>query len=76
MGAAVLDWSRAQAALMRPDQGTRALAAVFRDLIETQDGATYVAGRVWGMNLLNDKADCSRAKVMIMGRSTPARCRG
>ena len=49
VGAAVLDWSRAQVALMRPDAGSRALATVVRDLIETGDGAAYVAGRVWGM---------------------------
>jgi 2-polyprenyl-6-methoxyphenol hydroxylase-like FAD-dependent oxidoreductase len=44
----VLDWSRAQVALMRPDQGSAALRAIFRDLIDTRDGATYMAGRVWG----------------------------
>ncbi len=49
VGAAVLDWSRGQVALMRPDPGSRALAKVVRDLIETGDGATYVAGRIWGM---------------------------
>ena len=30
---------------MRPS--SRALAAIVRDLIETRDGATYVAERVW-----------------------------
>ena len=47
--ARVLDWSRAQVALMRPDPGSRALAEVMRDLIATRAGATYIAGRVWGM---------------------------
>ena len=45
----MLDWSRAQVALMRPDPGSRALAEVMRDLIATRAGATYIAGRVWGM---------------------------
>ncbi|WP_254600987.1 FAD-dependent monooxygenase [Caulobacter sp. S45] len=49
VGAAVLDWSRAQVALMRPDPGSRALATIIRDLIQTSDGASYVAGRVWRM---------------------------
>jgi len=49
VGAQVLDWSRAQVALMRPDPGARALHAVLRDLINTRDGATYVASRVWGI---------------------------
>lgn len=50
----ILDWSRAQVALMRPDPGTRALAAIIRDLVETQDGATYFAGRLWGISLRYD----------------------
>ena len=49
IGAKVLDWSRAQAAIMRPDPDARALNAVIRDLMKTRDGATYIAGRVWGV---------------------------
>ncbi|WP_338029886.1 FAD-dependent monooxygenase [Gluconacetobacter takamatsuzukensis] len=54
VGAQVLDWSRAQVALMRPDPGARALAAIIRDLVETRDGASYCAGRVWGTGLRHD----------------------
>lgn len=50
IGAQVLDWSRAQVALMRPDPHARALNAIVRDLIDTRDGATYFAGRVWGVS--------------------------
>jgi flavin-dependent dehydrogenase len=49
IGAEVLDWSRAQVAIMRPDPDARALNAIFRDLMNTRDGATYIAGRVWGI---------------------------
>jgi len=49
LGAQVLDWSRAQVALMKPDPAARAMHAIIRDLMATRDGATYVAGRVWGM---------------------------
>ena len=49
IGAQVLDWSRAQVAVMRPDPHARALHAVIRDLMGTRDGATYFAGRVWGV---------------------------
>jgi hypothetical protein len=49
IGAQVLDWSRAQVVVMRPGAATRALNAVFRDLMSTPDGATYIAGRVWGV---------------------------
>jgi 2-polyprenyl-6-methoxyphenol hydroxylase-like FAD-dependent oxidoreductase len=49
IGARVLDWSRAQVAIMRPDPAARALYAIVRDLMNTRDGATYFAGRVWGV---------------------------
>ncbi|MFW7269072.1 FAD-dependent monooxygenase [Gluconacetobacter sp. Hr-1-5] len=45
----ILDWSRAQVALMRPNRGSQALRAIVRDLIATRDGATYIAERVWGV---------------------------
>jgi 2-polyprenyl-6-methoxyphenol hydroxylase-like FAD-dependent oxidoreductase len=48
VGAQVLDWSRAQVAIMRPARSSRALEAIMRDLIDTRDGATYFAERVWG----------------------------
>ena len=67
VGAQVLDWSRAQVALMRPTQSTRALEAIIRDLIETRDGATYFAERVWGVSLRYD-LDSSHP---LVGRSAP-----
>ncbi|AWN48619.1 FAD-dependent oxidoreductase [Methylobacterium terrae] len=54
VGARVLDWSRAQVALMRPSRSSRALEAIIRDLIETPDGATYFAERSWGVTLRYD----------------------
>ncbi|MHA4870871.1 FAD-dependent monooxygenase [Duganella sp. PWIR1] len=50
IGARVLDWSRAQVAIMRPTPEGRALNAIFRDLLNTRDGATYAAGRIWGVH--------------------------
>jgi 2-polyprenyl-6-methoxyphenol hydroxylase-like FAD-dependent oxidoreductase len=50
LGAQVLDWSRAQVAIMKPDPPSRALNAIIRDLMDTRDGATYIAGRVWGVS--------------------------
>jgi flavin-dependent dehydrogenase len=49
IGAQVLDWSRAQVAIMKPAPHARALYAIIRDLMHTRDGATYFAGRVWGI---------------------------
>lgn len=67
VGAAILDWSRAQVALMRPTPSTRALADIVRDLIDTRDGATYFAGRVWGVSLRCDLGDSHP----LVGRSAP-----
>jgi 2-polyprenyl-6-methoxyphenol hydroxylase-like FAD-dependent oxidoreductase len=49
LGAQVLDWSRAQVAIMRPDPHARALYAIVRDLMNTRDGATYFSSKVWGV---------------------------
>jgi hypothetical protein len=49
IGAQVLDWSRAQVAIMKPSPAARALNTIVRDLMNTRDGATYFAARVWGI---------------------------
>ncbi len=67
VGAQVLDWSRAQVALMRPSPATRALADIVRDLIATRDGATYFADRVWAATLRYDLGD----PHPLVGRSAP-----
>ncbi len=50
VGVKVLDWSRAQVAIMSHDPAAQALNAIIRDLMDTRDGATYFAGRVWGVS--------------------------
>ena len=65
VGARILEWTRAQVALMRPS--SRALQAVVRDLIATRDGATYFAERVWGVSLRYDLGD----EHPLVGRSCP-----
>jgi 2-polyprenyl-6-methoxyphenol hydroxylase-like FAD-dependent oxidoreductase len=67
VGAAVLDWSRAQVTLMRPSPGSRALEPIIRDLVETRDGATYFAERVWGVALRYDLG----GGHPLVGRSVP-----
>jgi len=67
VGAKVLDWSRAQVALMRPSRSSRALEAIIRDLIDTRDGATYFAGRVSGVSLRYDLGE----DHPLVGRSAP-----
>jgi 2-polyprenyl-6-methoxyphenol hydroxylase-like FAD-dependent oxidoreductase len=67
VGARILDWSRAQVALLRPSPQARALEAVMRDLIDTRDGATYFAERVWGVSLRYDLGGAHP----LTGRSCP-----
>jgi 2-polyprenyl-6-methoxyphenol hydroxylase-like FAD-dependent oxidoreductase len=49
IGAWVLEWTRAQVAVMRTDPRSRALGAVIDDLMNTTDGATYFAKRISGV---------------------------
>ncbi len=51
VGIKVLEWSRAQVAIMKPEPQSQALNAIMRDLMHTRDGATYMASRIWGLNL-------------------------
>ncbi|MCK7553956.1 FAD-dependent monooxygenase [Chitinophaga sedimenti] len=67
LGAQVLDWSRAQVAIMKPTPEARALNTIMRDLIDTRDGATYIAGRIWGMFTQYDFG----ANHPLVGRSVP-----
>nr|WKF61459.1 Anhydrotetracycline monooxygenase [Paraburkholderia busanensis] len=71
VGAQVLDWSRAQVALMRPTRSTRALEAIVRDLLATRDGATYFAERVWGVSLRYDLGGNDNDTHPLTGRSVP-----
>lgn len=52
---------------MRPSRSSRALEAIIRDLIETRDGATYFAERVWGVSLRYDLG----GSHPLIGRSAP-----
>jgi 2-polyprenyl-6-methoxyphenol hydroxylase-like FAD-dependent oxidoreductase len=67
VGARILDWTRAQVVLMRPNRHSRALEAILRDLLDTRDGATYFAERVWGVSLRYDLGDGHP----LVGRSCP-----
>ncbi|TBR39429.1 MULTISPECIES: FAD-dependent monooxygenase [Dyella] len=67
VGKEVLDWSRAQVALMRPSPSSRALEATIRQLVDTRDGATYFAERVWGVSLRYDLGGVHP----LVGRSVP-----
>jgi 2-polyprenyl-6-methoxyphenol hydroxylase-like FAD-dependent oxidoreductase len=63
----VLDWSRAQVALMQPSQSARALRAIVGDLIARPGGATYFSERVWGVSVHYDLG----GNHPLVGRSAP-----
>jgi 2-polyprenyl-6-methoxyphenol hydroxylase-like FAD-dependent oxidoreductase len=67
IGAAVLDWSRAQVSIMKPSAQSRALEAIIGDLMHTRDGATYFAERVWNASLRYDLGQ----NHPLAGRSVP-----
>jgi len=49
IGAWVLEWTRAQIALMRPESHARALRKVFTDLTRTTDGTTHLVKQISGI---------------------------
>lgn len=49
IGAWVLDWTRAQIAVMRPDPHARAIRALLTDLAATGDGTTHLVNRISGV---------------------------
>ncbi|WP_285629735.1 FAD-dependent monooxygenase [Actinoallomurus iriomotensis] len=49
IGAWVLEWTRAQVAVMRGDADSRALRGVVSDFLGTRDGATYYVKRISGL---------------------------
>ena len=52
---------------MRPEPHAHALNAIVRDLVNTRDGATYMAGRVWGIFTCYDLG----GSHPLTGRSVP-----
>ncbi|GLZ01293.1 FAD-dependent monooxygenase [Actinoplanes sp. NBRC 103695] len=67
IGMRVLDWSRAQAAVMRPDPYAPALQALMSDLLATADATTYVWERTSGTANRYDLGD----DRPLIGRNAP-----
>ena len=57
IAARVLEWTRAQVISLRPDPYGRALTHLLRDIINTNDVTTYLAGRAWGLGRLYELGD-------------------
>jgi 2-polyprenyl-6-methoxyphenol hydroxylase-like FAD-dependent oxidoreductase len=67
IGAWAVNWTRAQVAIMRPDQHARAIAAVIRDLINTKEGTSYFIEKISGILLRYDLP----GDHPLIGRSAP-----
>ncbi|MEV5658080.1 FAD-dependent oxidoreductase [Streptomyces sp. NPDC052291] len=70
IGAAILDWSRAQVATMDPGPNAPALRRLVHDLMRTTDGTTHVYRRTSGLFHHYDLGDSSP----LVGRSAPDFC--
>jgi 2-polyprenyl-6-methoxyphenol hydroxylase-like FAD-dependent oxidoreductase len=67
IGEWVLNWTRAQVAIIRPDPHARAIASVIRDLIATRDGTTYFIEKISGVSMRYDLG----SGHPLVGRSAP-----
>ncbi|MEE4420697.1 FAD-dependent monooxygenase [Streptomyces bugieae] len=67
IGAWVLDWTRAQAAVMKPDPHGQALRGLMRDLLGTRDGTTHVFEKVSGSSIRYDLG----SEQPLVGRNAP-----
>ncbi len=67
VAARVLEWSRAQVEIMRPDPHAQAIQEVIRDLLTTRDGTTYVFQRITGSSIRYDLG----GEHPLIGRDAP-----
>lgn len=67
IGEWVLNWTRAQVAIIRPDPHARAIASVMKDLIATKDGTNYFIEQISGISLRYDFG----GEHALAGRSAP-----
>ncbi|MDH6514199.1 2-polyprenyl-6-methoxyphenol hydroxylase-like FAD-dependent oxidoreductase [Streptomyces sp. SAI-135] len=67
VGAQILDWTRAQSAVMRPGPHSQALQALVADLLRTRDGTTYVYNRTSGSSQRYDLGSTHP----LVGRNVP-----
>ncbi|MET9297161.1 FAD-dependent monooxygenase [Streptomyces sp. NPDC003077] len=67
IGAWVLEWTRAQVALMRPEPRAHALREVVREMTRTVDGTTYLVKKISGVEHRYDLP----GDHPLIGRSAP-----
>jgi len=67
VGAWVLEWTRAQVALMRPDPHTGALRDIVTDLMMSDDGNTYFIRKISGVSVRYDLGESDE----LVGKRAP-----
>ncbi|HEY3560682.1 MAG TPA: FAD-dependent oxidoreductase [Kribbella sp.] len=67
IGEWVLDWTRAQALVMRPGANAPAMQRLMRDLLQTHDGTAYVYSKLSGLAYRYDVGD----EHPLAGRNAP-----
>jgi 2-polyprenyl-6-methoxyphenol hydroxylase-like FAD-dependent oxidoreductase len=65
VGASILDWTRAQVAVMRGDAASSALRSVLTDVLGTSDGATYYVKRASGLWPRYDYGDDAASHPLV-----------
>ena len=77
VGEWVLEWTRAQAQVMKPDLFGMAMAKLTKELINTPDGSNLFIEKVWGLSLkydltnLNDDPGNAVNAHELLGMSAP-----
>jgi 2-polyprenyl-6-methoxyphenol hydroxylase-like FAD-dependent oxidoreductase len=67
IGAWVLDWTRAQAVVMKPGPNAAAMQKLMHELLDTRDGTTYVARKLSGTTFRYDLG----SEHPFVGRNVP-----
>jgi 2-polyprenyl-6-methoxyphenol hydroxylase-like FAD-dependent oxidoreductase len=65
VGAWILDWTRAQVAVMRGDAGSSALRSLLTDFLGTRDGATHYVKRASGLWPCYDFGDLETSHPLV-----------
>ena len=72
IGAEVLEWTRGQVALMRPDPKVGPLRGVVADLMGTWDGMTAIVNKISGvLQRVDLRQDYEPGSHALLGRSVP-----
>ena len=71
VGAWVLEWTRAQVAILQPDPHAAAMQTLVRDLIDTADGTHLFIDRHWGLSQRYTLGEGDAHAHPLVGSSVP-----